>query len=213
MNSASPMHRERGTGNGERGKAFFPHPSSLSPHPSRAAQLRLHAWAYARLGAPFAWGATDCWMLCAEALDRLHGSSVAAAWRNSWTSAREAVRAARDLPVADLLHALGLSVIPHPSSFIPRGSPLAGDLLIAMPPARRFFFAHVALGNGWALSSSVAHGVGLMPVDDVLDIPGIALWRRQSVNRESGIGNGERGKAFYPNPQSPIPNPGFSGVL
>jgi hypothetical protein len=173
MNSASLGNRESGIGNRESKQRSYV--SRFTFHDPLKARLRLHAWAWSRLGAPFQWGTSDCWCLCAEALDRLHGTTIAQQWRNRWTRAREAVRACRELPITDLLHALGLSVIPHPSSLIP---PLAGDLLIAMPPARRFFFAHVALGNGWALSSSVRDGVGLVLIDEALAAPGIAIWRR-----------------------------------
>jgi hypothetical protein len=86
--------------------------TSLRRHPDW--QLRLESFIAQRQAQPFAWGANDCALFAAAAVQALTGADVAATWLGQHTSARaawRAVRAAGGLP-AIATAALGPSIGP-----------------------------------------------------------------------------------------------------
>lgn len=134
---------------------------------------RLAAWAEGRFGASFAWGETDCAMLCFEALDVLCGTAVAPQYRGRWHSVATARRFARrviTLPAA--LYEAGLTEV--------QGRPQRGDLLTI--EADGWHCGYVVLG-GAVLSSWVHCGVALAHAPGPQGEAGLRIWRVMSCLR------------------------------
>ena len=129
--------------------------------------VRLVEWADRRVCAPFAWGETDCWLLCLEAIDCLRGSSAAERYRGRWTNEREALAFQRGIDLRAILEAEGCRQVKP--GFVQRG-----DLMLA--PSEHFTCGHVCLG---ALALSVPlHGtVQFIPSRPVIEVAGVVVLR------------------------------------
>lgn len=118
----------------------------------RAARLpdwdtRLARWATLRNGEPFAWGQTDCVMLCLEAFEAMTGADVCTNHRGRWHSRSSALRyqQAHDFTLRRLLPELGcVEVVP--------GFQQRGDFVIV--DREPFPHGHVCFGEK-ALSSAI----------------------------------------------------------
>lgn len=111
--------------------------------------VRLATWATRRNGELFAWGQTDCAMLCFEAYDAMTGRDLAGAhrgrWRNRFGAIRFQVKHRTDV-VVTLLAAGCVDVRP--------GYQQRGDFVIV--ERAPFPHGHVCFG-GKAISSSPGH--------------------------------------------------------
>lgn len=121
------------------------------------------------MGLPFAWGETDCAVLCLEAFDALTGRRLADVYRGRWNSRPTAIRFARDHDLVQVLDVAGCRRID--SGFQQRG-----DLLLV--PAHPFVEGHVCLGRN-ALSSWVGQAVDIGRSRDVLALRGAIVLRAE----------------------------------
>lgn len=144
-----------------------PHASPLRPHDWDG---RLLAWAARRLGAAFAWGETDCAMLCFEAVDTMRvGSFLADRYRGRWNDALSARRFSRDRATDLGRELVAAGAYPVAPNFQQRG-----DLLLV--PAQHWMCGHVCLGER-SLSSSPAQNVNYVSTAAVLAMPGVRILR------------------------------------
>ena len=129
----------------------------------------LRAWALARVGTPFAWGATDCALLACEAVDvQTPALRLAERYRGRYASLlgalRFQIRAGVDL--ASVLAAAGLQEIPP-------GRAAAGDILIV--PDGAFACGHVVFGVR-SLSVWPEGRVGWCWTADLVEQPGAVAY-------------------------------------
>jgi hypothetical protein len=110
----------------------------------------LAAWAHRRLGAPFAWGQTDCLLLVLEAIDVQTSGRHAEAYRGRYHSLLGAMRFQLERgTLADGMLAHGWhEVAPHDAGY--------GDVVLVDEGA--FVCGHVCFGER-CLSASPEHGV------------------------------------------------------
>ena len=122
---------------------------------TEAWDVKLLAWADARVAEAFVWGQTDCVILALEAHDLIAGSALADVHRGGWDSEYTAKRYMinHDIDIERGLVAAGCELVAP--GYLQRG-----DFILVQDEA--WICAHVCIGH-LALSSRPGDGVILLP--------------------------------------------------
>lgn len=134
-------------------------------------QAMLDDWCKRRHGEAFEWGRMDCALLCAEAVDVITGTQLAAAFRGRWATQRSAINYQRRLRT-DLVVELNKA-----GAFRWQGQPLLGDIIVH--PYQGFpgmFSGYVCFGLA-AMSANPEQGVYLCETTAAMAQPGAFVMR------------------------------------
>ena len=124
-------------------------------------QTALYARAQALLGTPFAYGQTDCPMVCFELFDAMTGANLAAHYRGQWHDRMAAMRYVRRHDT-DLLRALeGQGCVP-----VSAGFQQVGDFVLTEDDTG-WIRGHVCLGER-CISSTKDDGISLVDTATLL---------------------------------------------